>query len=333
MHRVFKILLVVVALVAAVVFGAWVLMLWMPGSSFEGEPPPMDEELKELAAQLERDVRVFADEIGPRHVEAPQGLEESVEFLEDELQQVGYDPKRQTFEVQGVDCHNVEVEIEGSEHPDEIVIFGAHYDSFLDTPAANDNASGVAANLHLARYFADADPERTLRFVFFVNEEPPWFQTEKMGSYQYAKRSDERGEDIVAMVSLETIGYYSDEPGSQEYPVGMLSWMYGDQGNFIAIVGNVASRSVLREATGAFRDTAVVPSESAALPGFTPGVGWSDHWAFWQFDFPGIMFTDTALFRYPYYHTAQDTAEKLDYETMARVVEGVEGVVEALVVD
>ena len=330
MRRIRNVLLGVVALVLLLAFGAWATMIWMPGSSWEEEMPPMEGDRQMLADQLEADVRILAESIGPRHVGRPEGLEASVEFLEAELRDVGYEPRRQTFEVQGVDCHNVEVEIEGATHPEKIVVIGAHYDSFRDTPAANDNGSGVAATLALARRFADANPERTLRFVFFVNEEPPWFQTDAMGSLRYARRADERGEEIAAMVSLETIGYFDDAPSSQEYPVDMLRWVYPDRGNFIGFVGNVSSRGILRQAIDAFRDEAEVPSHGASLPGFTPGVGWSDHWAFWQYDYPAFMVTDTAVFRYPHYHTVDDTPDQLDYPRMALVVEGMVPVVEAL---
>lgn len=330
MPRWAKIGLAVVTVVGLSLFGAWALMIAMPDSSYDGEVPKMDDELRKMADRLESDVRMLAETIGPRHVGRPEGLEQSVAFLEGRLEKLGFEPRRHSFEVRGVPCHNLEVEIEGHSRPDEIVIIGAHYDSYLDTPAANDNGSGVAANLELARQFADAPRERTLRFVFFVNEEPPWFQTEDMGSWVYAKRSRDRGEDIAAMVSLETIGYFDDTPDSQDYPVGMLQWVYSDKGDFIAFVANVGSRKVLREAMDAFRDQAKIPSEGAALPGFIPGVGWSDHWAFWQESYPGIMVTDTALFRYPHYHQMTDTPDRLDYERMALVVDGLTEVVQRL---
>lgn len=331
MVRPLKIVIAVIVVLTLFVTAAWWLMIWTPGSSYDDDMPRLHEDRQRLAHQLESDVRTLADDIGPRHVGRPEGLNQSVQFLENRLQKSSYEPARQTFEVRGVDCHNIEVELEGAVRPDEIVVIGAHYDSYLDTPAANDNASGVAAALHLAHEFSVAEPDRTLRFVFFVNEEPPWFQTRNMGSYRYAERSRRRGEDITAMVSLETIGYYSDRPGSQDFPIGALRWLYGDEGDFVSFVGNLGSRSVVHEAVGAFRDIATVPSEAAALPGFIPGVGWSDHWAFWEHDYPGIMVTDTALFRYPHYHTVDDTPEKLDYETMALVVEGLEAVVAQLV--
>lgn len=331
MRRATRILAVVVAVVAVAILIGYFWMVSMPGHSYETDVPQLTEPQQQTADRLQADVRMLAEEIGPRHVGAPRGLEQSVEFLEQHLEKLGYEPDRISFDTEGVECHNIEVELEGTDEPDEIVVIGAHYDSFRDTPAANDNASGVAATLELARRFADRRPQRTLRFVFFVNEEPPWFQTAKMGSWVYAKRARQRGDDIVHMVSLETIGYFDDTPNSQSYPVGALRWFYPDQGNFIGFVGNLGSRKSLRSAIGAFREVAEVPSEGASLPGFIPGVGWSDHWAFWEHGYPGVMVTDTAMFRYPYYHTDRDTPEKLNYWRMALLVDGLEESVEALV--
>ena len=166
---------------------------------------------------------------------------------------------------------------------------------------------------------------RTVRFVLFANEEPPFFQTADMGSLVYAKRCRQRGENIVAMLSVETIGYYSERPGSQQYPPPM-GLLYPSTGDFIGFVGNVKSRHLVRELVGSFRRHAQFPSEGAALPGSMTGVSWSDQWAFWQEGYPAVMVTDTAPFRYPYYHHPADTPDRLDYERMARVVDGLRAV-------
>jgi Zn-dependent M28 family amino/carboxypeptidase len=206
------------------------------------------------------------------------------------------------------------------------MVIGAHYDSVQGSPGANDNASGVAAILALARAFARTTPTRTLRFVAFTNEEPPLFQTTHMGSRVYARRSRERGEKIVLMLSLETIGYYSDEPGSQHllFPLNLI---YPSTGNFIAFVSNVENGFLVRQLVGSFRQQAQFPSEGGALWGLIPGVGWSDHWAFWKEGFPAVMVTDTALFRYPAYHSNADRPEFVQYERMARVVSGLHAVI------
>ena len=203
---------------------------------------------------------------------------------------------------------------------------GAHYDTASGAPGADDNTSGIAGTLALARKFSMAKPDRTLRFVAFVNEEPPYFQTERMGSWVYAKRCREKGEDVVAMLSLEMLGCYSDAPGSQKYPPP-FSFLYPSRGNFIGFIGNTSSRRLVRQAIASFRQNERFPSEGAAVPGMIRGVGFSDHWSFWQEGYPALMVTDTAMCRYPHYHRPQDTIDKIDFDRMARVVRGLESVV------
>src|SRR5256886_8032763 len=227
--------------------------------------------------------------------------------------------------MRGQGCHNIEAEISGA-HP-EIILIGAHYDSVCGSPGANDNGSGVAAMLALARRFAGKTTQHTLRFVAFVNEEPPYFLGGDMGSFVYASRCKSRGDKISAMISLETIGYFSDAPRSQTYPAPGLGVFYPKIGNFIGFVGNTHSRALLHRAISVFRAQKKIPSEGAALPAFIPGVAWSDQWPFWQHGYPGIMITDTAPFRYPHYHNATDTPDKLDYDRFALVVSGMEKVI------
>ncbi len=308
----------------------WTTMIRMPLESYAGPWLPLGQEEEALRETLKRDVQVLAGDIGERSLFAEGTLTTAANFIEAALAKAGYQVNRQGYEVRGTICHNLEVEIPGGPRRDEIVIIGAHYDSVSGSPGANDNASGVAALLALARSFAGTKPERTLRFVAFVNEEPPFFWTADMGSRVYAKECRKRGENIVAMVSLETIGYYSDEQGSQRYPFP-LGLFYPSRGDFIAFVGNTASSDLVRQCIATFRRHARFPSEGAALPALTPGVGWSDHWSFWQEDYPALMVTDTAPFRYPHYHTAGDTPDKINYERMARLVTGLEKVIRDLV--
>jgi Zn-dependent M28 family amino/carboxypeptidase len=255
-------------------------------------------------------------------------LNAAADFIEDSFSRAGLHPRRDSYELRGQACHNIEAEISGT-RPD-IVLIGAHYDSVFGSPGANDNGSGVAALLALARRFAGKPAQQTLRFVAFVNEEPPYFLSEQMGSFVYAGRCKARGDRISAMISLETIGYFSDAPHSQTYPALGLGVFYPTIGNFIGFVSNVHSRALLRRSIALFRKHAKIPSEGAALPSFIPGVSWSDQWAFWQHGYPGIMITDTAPFRYPHYHSATDTPDKLDYDRFALVVSGVQKVIEEL---
>ena len=197
------------------------------------------------------------------------------------------------------------------------------------SPGADDNASGVAALLELARLLAGTALPRTVRFVAFANEEAPFFYGDEMGSNLYAARAHAQGERIEAMLSLETVGYFTDQPGSQRYPFP-FSLFYPDTGNFIGFVGNLSSRRLVRRVIGAFRVSTAFPSEGVAAPSGMEGVHWSDHWSFWEAGYPAIMVTDTAPFRYPHYHTATDTPEQLDYTGLARVTGGLAEVVGVL---
>lgn len=322
-------LLALFAALGSVTAWWWLAMIRMPGSSHTGPLAPLDARETALAAALRADVAMLAGTIGPRNVFAPKELAAAADHVAAAFSAAGYAPERQTFRVQGVACDNVEAEIAGGDRKDDIVVVGAHYDSVAFVPGANDNGSGAAALLALARAFAGRAPRATLRFVAFANEEPPHFQTDAMGSLVYARRCKERGERVVAMLSLETIGYFSDAKGSQKYPPP-LSLFYPSTGDFIGFVGDRASADLVRRCVGTFRATTAFPSEGATLPAAIPGVGWSDHWAFWQVGYPGVMVTDTAPFRYPHYHTENDTPDKLDYERMARVVAGIERVVAEL---
>jgi Zn-dependent M28 family amino/carboxypeptidase len=303
-------------------------MIPMPGRSHRGPLPARTARQSDLAAQLERDIVALAVTIGERNVARYAELKRAADYIEKELSAAG-PVRRHTYTASGKPCDNLEVEIRGTSSPEQIVVVGGHYDSVFGCAGANDNASGTAGVLALARSLARSAPAKTLRFVAFVNEEPPHFRTPEMGSRAYATRCRERKEDVVAMLSLETIGFFSDAEGSQHYP-SPLGMFYPSTGNFIAFVGNLASGSLVRRCVRLFRERAAFPSEGAAVPGFLPGVGWSDHESFWEAGYPGVMVTDTAPFRYPHYHLEGDTPDKIDYDRCARVVDGVEQVVRGL---
>jgi Zn-dependent M28 family amino/carboxypeptidase len=272
---------------------------------------------------------MLAGTIGERNLWRYTALQHAAEYIEAELSASGLASRRHTYEVSRVPVSNLDATLTGTTKADEVVVVGAHYDTITGCPGANDNGSGIAAVLEIARRFGGRPQSRTLRFVAFVNEEPPFFRTGQMGSLVYANAARVRRERIVGMVALETMGYFSDQPGSQQYP-GPVGTLYPDVGNFIGFVSNLASARLLMKARRAFRRRTSFPLQSAALPDAIPGVGWSDHWSFWQAGYPALMVTDTAPFRYPWYHTAEDTPEKLDYERLGQVVDGIEGVIEAL---
>ncbi|MBI4026043.1 MAG: M28 family peptidase [Verrucomicrobia bacterium] len=329
-RRVMTPLLILAVAFFAVGVGGWWVLIRMPGKSYRGPLPAADRPITALRDELRRDVEQLADEIGERNVtRCHEKLAIAADFLEASFARAGYAVKRQGYEVSGKICHNLEVEIRGSKQADEIVVIGGHYDSVYGCPGANDNATGAAAVLALARAFAGKSIGRTLRFVEFVNEEPPQFQTPEMGSVVYAKRCRERKENIVAMLSLETMGYYSDEEGSQTYPPIFRS-LYPSKGNFIAFVGNTGSKNLVAGVIASFRRHAQFPSEGIATWETLPGIGLSDHWSFWKQGYPALMVTDTAFFRYHDYHTPEDTPDKIDYERLARVVAGLEKTIEEL---
>lgn len=328
-------LAVLFSLISVPVIFAYFTMVRMPGRSFSGPLPPLTASQTELAAQLQTDIETLAAGVGKRSTFHPASMARAGRYIIDQLEAAGYAEHEEVFVERGSRAPNIAVEIRGASLPSEIVVIGAHYDSYQGTPGADDNASGTAGVLALARRFALSNskpPARTLRFVFFVNEEPPSFMTPDMGSWVYAKHCKARADNIVAMLSLETIGFYTDTIGYQHYPP-LVGALYPERGDFIGFVGNFASRGLVKRAIGAFRANASFPSEGAALPGSVPGVGWSDHWAFWQEGYPAIMVTDTANYRNPHYHLDSDTPDKLDYPRTARVVDGLEAVVRRLADD
>jgi hypothetical protein len=272
-----------------------------------------------VIGELRHDVYALAGAIGERNVLTPEAYADAAHFIETSLRKAGYTPVTD-------EAKNVAAEIHGNR---EIVVVGAHYDTVTGSPGADDNASGVAALLAIARRFAGQKTRRTLRLVAFTNEEPPYFATEQMGSWIYAKRCHERRERVVAMVSIEAVGYYSDAPRSQRYPA-MLESIYPTTANFIAFASNPASRALLDRCAAVFRRHATMRCEIGALPEDIPGIAWSDQWSFWRFGYEAIMVTDTALFRNPHYHQRSDLPDTLDYARLAQTTEGLIAVVHDL---
>jgi Zn-dependent M28 family amino/carboxypeptidase len=301
----------------------------MPPKSDPTPTPPLSAEEIYIQGQLARHIEVLAGQIGERHLWRYPALLAAADYLERSFRELGDQPGDEPFTSAGRTVRNLIVERPGRRTPERILVIGAHYDSVRGSPGANDNGSGVAALLELARLLAGADLAMTLRFVAFVNEEAPFFQTPEMGSLVHARGARARGERIDAMLALETIGFYLDAPGTQQYPFP-LGYIYPDTANFIAFVGNLGSLPLVRRVLRAFRQATTFPAQGAAVPAQLPGVGWSDHWAFWQAGYRAIMVTDTAFYRYPHYHTPRDTPEQVDCARMARVVAGLARTIGAL---
>lgn len=301
----------------------------MPGESYLGSKVELNEVETRLRDQIKQDVISLATEIGVRNTDKYDQLLKAEAFITRSFEQAGYQVKRQEYQAHGQTCTNLQVERTGSSKPDEILVIGAHYDTVSPSPGADDNASAVAGLLALARIYADKSPGRTVRFVAFVNEEPPFFQTDRMGSLVYARACQKKKEKLIAALVLEMLGSFSDEPDSQHYPAP-FSYFYPSVGNFIAFVGDISSRALVHRVIKAFRQHAKISSDGIAAPAFIPGVGFSDHWSFWQIGVPAVMVTDTAFFRNPHYHKTTDTPDRLDFDRMTLVVSGLAPVIDQL---
>lgn len=276
-----------------------------------------------LAAELERDVCVLALDIGPRGYHAPAAYLLAEQFLTAALTKLGYTVQRHAVEcIDSTIAHNLIVEIPGRESPEKIITAGAHYDSVERCPAANDNASGVAGILAMARALRNHQPRSTIRLVLFANEEPPHFNMDLMGSQLYAKACHARGESLRGMFCLETIGCFSDQPKSQQWPLPGLDLMLGNVGDFICFIGPTPCKPFLSRCAAAFEATQAFSLIAAAIPGAVDQVNWSDHRGFNTIGCPAFMITDTAPLRYPHYHAPSDTPDKLNYVAMARIVGG-----------
>ncbi len=293
----------------------------MPGRSFSETLPALMPSEKQLAARLRKHVEELALGIGVRHAERGDSLRRSAKYCTSQFIQRDFDVEIESFDFQGVSQQIVVAEITGRRKPKEVIVIGAHYDTVLGSPGADDNASGVAALIEIASLLKDVPMDKTVRFVAFPNEEYHGEDWRNMGSYHHAKRSHDRGDQLVGMISLEMLGYFSNEIGSQKYPFP-FNLFYPERGNFIGFIGNYASRDWVRRVVRNFRELAAFPSEGAAAPERFKDIARSDHWSFWQFDCPALMVTDTSNFRFPYLHGVDDTPDKVDFDAMARITLG-----------
>jgi Zn-dependent M28 family amino/carboxypeptidase len=312
---------IIIAIVLAIVLAT----LTMETDS--AAPPEPD-----LSARLRAHVQAIATE--EHNTATPGRLEQAARHIETSLLGYGYALRRQQYEAGGQKVRNIEVSVSNTvpgTRPERIFIVGAHYDSARGAPGANDNGSGTAAVLEMARLLKSMRPSRgtEVKFVFFVNEEPPWFRGDEMGSMQHARELKAAGHNVAGALILETVGWYSHKPGSQKLPPG-LEKQYPGTGNFIAFVGTLESSALVRQALAAFRAQSDFPAEGLAAPAHVMGVTLSDHSPYNRHGYPALMITDTAFLRYPYYHTAADTPDKLDYASMARVVKGLARTIDSL---
>jgi Zn-dependent M28 family amino/carboxypeptidase len=283
--------------------------------------------MQDTVAYLREVVTVLAQEIGVRTYRDPDRLERCANYIASQFNTFGFKIKRQPFAINGITYQNIVAEIVGNSSPEKILVVGAHYDTVRTTPGADDNASGVAGLLALAEKLAGAKMSKTVRFVAFALEEPPFYRTRKMGSYQYARSLRENRENVEGMICLEMIGFFSDRQGSQHYPVPFFRWKFPTTGNYIAMVGNLRSKYFTESTAENFMNAIDLPVVTLNAPSIVLGIDFSDHWSFGKFGYKALMVTDTAFYRNPHYHEPTDLPETLDYDRMAKVVEGLTAVV------
>jgi Zn-dependent M28 family amino/carboxypeptidase len=290
--------------------------LGMPGKSYSETPPALTQKQQLRQDDLKKTVQTLSGEIGIRYDRS--SLAQTLNVIAPLL------PQHQDYQSKGITHQNRSLEIRGQTKPDDVILIGAHYDTVAVSPGADDNASGIAALLSLAKQFEREKFAKTVRFVAFAQEE-----LGLLGSRAYAERSKQLNENIVAMLSLEMLGYYTDRPGSQAYPVPVGN-LYPDRGNFLAFISNLKSRDLLRSTLQSFRKSATLPSEGLALPELIKDIGRSDHGSFWKAGYPAILVTDTANFRNPHYHQPSDRIDTLDFDRLTRAVDGIATIIEDL---
>ena len=299
----------------------------LPGTSFDGPARALSLEERALREQLREDVRALVV-LGERSTRRPASLLAAERGLSERLTAMRFTPERQTYRADGVECANVIVDV-GREAGHQLLI-GAHYDSAAGSPGANDNASGVAVLLALARSLSERAPDRWVRLVFFVNEEPPHFRSPSMGSHVYAREAEVAGLLPARVVVLDSVGFYSSAPRSQRFPTARLLQRFGDRGDFVALVAEEASEPFLFELGAAFRAHAELPSRGGAFPAQLAGVAWSDHASFWRYGVPSVLVSDTAAFRDPAYHRHTDRGAQIDYDSLTRLTVGLDAALRAL---
>lgn len=286
-----------------------------------------------IEANLRLHVDRLAGLIGPRNFAQPKSIDATLGYLRSQWQTIGYLVAEETYDAIGDEATNLIVETPGGKKPDEIVLLGAHYDTCGETPGADDNASAVAVMLEVSRLLSRHIGKRTARYVAFACEEPPYFNCDSMGSQHNAREARRRGDKIVAMLCLEMVGYFRDEPGSQQLPETLPRWLhpfFPKRGNFLTAVGNLRSWRLLWPFRRGFRRATQLPLFSIALPEKIHEIRLSDNSSYWDQGYPALMLTDTSFLRNPHYHALTDTPDTLDYQHMTDVALGVAGAMKRL---
>ncbi|WP_455205794.1 M28 family peptidase [Kaarinaea lacus] len=312
--------IVIVSLtIASIAFSCFVFVIIQPLAFSSIEPSKVNVNPEALKKHV-----VTLSEENPPRGGSDDGLNVSADYIKKQFSIYG-EVQETLYTLDGNSYRNISI-IFGDKANERIVV-GAHYDSFLGLPGADDNASGVAGLIELAGLLSKTDLQRTVELVAYTLEEPPYFRTEKMGSAIHARSLKENNVKVIVMMSLEMIGYFSDESSSQEYPLSIMKLFYPTTGNYIAVVSNFSNLGVVRTTKSAMKNVMKLPLRSLNAPGSVVGVDFSDHLNFWMHDYPALMITDTAFYRNKAYHTENDTWESLDYKRMSEVVKGVHSAV------
>lgn len=293
----------------------------------------MNFDRENTEANLRLHVDRLAGLIGPRYLEKPKTIEATIGYLTGQWREMGYDVTEETYDALGHEATNLIVETPGSRRSDEIVVLGAHYDTVSVTPGADDNASAVAVLLEASRMLREVSGQRTIRFVAFACEEPPYFNFNAMGSQTHAIGCRQRNENIIGMLCLEMVGYFRDDLGSQKVPRAIpkvLHRFFPRRGNFLAAVGNLRSWKLGWTFRRGFKRATRMKLFSISLPELVHDIRLSDNSSFWDQGYPALMLTDTSYLRNPHYHTPEDTPDKLDYRRMTEVACGVASAVKRL---
>jgi Zn-dependent M28 family amino/carboxypeptidase len=295
--------------------------------------PSTPEEID--TAKLKVHVKYLSTDVHPRSSSNFSNLERAGQYVFEELKATGAPVEVQEVKVKGKIYKNFIARFGPSTGP--LLVIGAHYDADghslrnwkpkgMSTPGADDNASGVAGLLELARLLSKKPQSRSIEIVAYTLEEDPHFGTQEMGSFRHARSLKESGREVQLMLSIEMIGYFADKANSQDYPAPGMSTLYGDRGNFIAVVGNLSNFGVIRRAKALMLGVSDLPVISCNAPSNLQGIDSSDHMNYWNEGYPALMVTDTAYYRNPHYHRPTDTFDKLDYRRMAQVVQGVHAI-------
>jgi Zn-dependent M28 family amino/carboxypeptidase len=271
-------------------------------------------------ARLERDVRKLVSAFFPRDFSHPDNLAKAAAYLRAEFEETGAELRDETFQAEGERYRNVVAAF--GPRSRELVVVGAHYDTHGELPGADDNASGVAGLLELARLLGRREIAGRVELAAYSLEELPFFGTREMGSAVHARSLRDSGARLRAMLCLEMIGCFSSEPNSQKFPFSLLGLVYPNRGDFIAVAGRLKEGILVRRVKRSMRSSPDLRVYSINAPRSLPGIDLSDNASYWNVGYPAVMITDTAFYRNERYHTAEDTPETLDYERMAKVVDG-----------